>query len=393
MSDWPLVSLGAAGVLAVDCEHKTPTDAGTGYPYVAIPQMIEGRLDVSSARRITQSDFLAWTRKARPQPYDVVMSRRCNPGETAYPPKDLDFAVGQNLLLLRSDGERLFPPFLRWIVRGPAWWVQVAKYINVGAVFDSLRLPDIAKFELPLPPLDDQRAIAQVLGMLDYKIEANKRLELLVRSYLDALTVTLTRLPSTPLSALVQSSRELVEPGTVEAPRVEHFSIPAFDMGAMPEFAAPSSIKSGKFAIRGPRVLVSRLNPRRPRVWYAVPSRGIAIGSTEFLVLDSLSPYSLATVWLAVTSDAFTGAMQRRATGTSGSHQRIRPADALSIEVSDTRLADQSVLSEVAALLQRTNQSRVESRTLGALRDALLPELLSGRLRVEQARAQVKARI
>jgi len=77
---------------------------GSGYPYVAIPQMKEGRLDVSSARRISHADYVEWTRKARPQPGDIVLSRRCNPGETAYPTPGLEFAVGQNLLLLRPSG-------------------------------------------------------------------------------------------------------------------------------------------------------------------------------------------------------------------------------------------------------------------------------------------------
>jgi type I restriction enzyme S subunit len=64
---------------------------------------------------------------------------------------------------------------LRWLVRGPAWWEQVGKYINVGAVFDSLRCADILKFELPVPPISDQLAIAEVLWALDDKIDLNRR--------------------------------------------------------------------------------------------------------------------------------------------------------------------------------------------------------------------------
>jgi type I restriction enzyme S subunit len=62
------------------------------------------------------------------------------------------------------------------LVRGPHWWEQVSRFLNVGAVFDSLRCADIPQFELLVPPLSDQKAIAHILGTLDDKIELNRRM-------------------------------------------------------------------------------------------------------------------------------------------------------------------------------------------------------------------------
>jgi type I restriction enzyme S subunit len=391
VTDWPLVSLGGAGITVIDCDHRTPPAASSGYPYVAIPQMRDGRLDFSTARRIKPEDYVAWTRKALPQENDVVLSRRCNPGDTAYVPANVEFAVGQNLLLLRSDGTKVYPSFLRWIVRGAEWWSQVAKYINVGAVFDSLRLPDILNFTLHLPPIAEQRGIAYLLGAIDAKVESNARVAAGARACLRALAKTLAGLPSAPLSTLVRASRETLDPHDLGSARIEHFSIPAFDAGTMPDVSPASSIKSGKFAIRGPRVLVSRLNPRTPRVWYAVPSLDTAVASTEFLVLEGPDSGPLAAVWLAVTGESFTAEMQQRATGTSGSHQRVRPADALAIEVPNTARAEPAVLDEAEALLRVMHQRQVESSILADLREALLSELLSGRVRVPEARQYVEA--
>jgi type I restriction enzyme S subunit len=249
----------------------------------------------------------------------------------------------------------------------------------------------LAGVPVVLPPLEEQRAIADTLDALDDKIESNRRVALCARACIDGLTFALRDLPLTALSSLAAVSRDVIDPATLTTGSVEHFSIPAFDVEIMPERTAPSSIRSGKFAILGPRVLVSRLNPGTPRVWYAVPSTGTGLGSTEFLVLDHPMHDSLAQIWLAVTGEPFTHEMQRRATGTSGSHQRVGPADAMAIEVPDTRLTDERVLAEADALLRLAHQARVESQALGALRDALLPELLSGRLRVPEAREQVEA--
>ena len=176
MREWRLMSLREAKVSLIDCDHRTPPASDAGYPYVAIPQLRAGRLDLTGVRRITRDHYIEWTRKAKPIAHDVILSRRCNPGETSVAPHDLEFALGQNLVLLRADGTEVYPPFLRWLVRGPGWWEQIDKFINVGAVFDSLRCADVPKFELLIPPFSEQRGIAHILGTLDDKIELNRRM-------------------------------------------------------------------------------------------------------------------------------------------------------------------------------------------------------------------------
>ena len=184
---WPIMSLSEAGVSLLDCEHRTPPSSERGYPYVGIPQVKDGRIELTDVRHITQEHFLDWTRKAKPQPFDVVLSRRCNPGDTGFVPPGLHFALGQNLVLLRSDGERVLKPFLRWLVRSPQWWTQVRKYINVGAVFDSLKCADIPEFRLAIAPLSDQRAIARILGTLDDKTDLNRQMNATLEAMARAL--------------------------------------------------------------------------------------------------------------------------------------------------------------------------------------------------------------
>ena len=185
---WPLMSLRQAGVSLIDCEHRTPPATDEGYPYVGIPQIRNGRLDLDGSRFIAEEHYRAWTRKARPEPFDVVLSRRCNPGETGYVSPGLGkFAVGQNLVLLRSDGKTVMKPFLRWLSRGPEWWAQVEKYVNAGAVFDSLKCADIPEFELPIPTLYEQHTIAHILGTIDDKIELNRSMNATLEAMARAL--------------------------------------------------------------------------------------------------------------------------------------------------------------------------------------------------------------
>ena len=183
---WASMELSEAGVSVLDCEHKTPPDAGEGYPYVAIPNLVDGRLDLSTVRRVSDAHFREWTRRVRPRSGDIIVTRRGRVGDSAAVPDGLDCAIGQNLVILRSDGSRVDQGFLRWAARGQLWDEEVNRLRNVGAVFDSLNVRDVARIRISVPRLAEQRAISAVLLALDAKISSNYRL----RSRLDGIATT-----------------------------------------------------------------------------------------------------------------------------------------------------------------------------------------------------------
>lgn len=185
--DWRTMTLNQAGVILIDCDHKTPKAVEHGQPYIGIPQLKNGRITLAGARLISPEDFSHWRRKALPIPNDVVLSRRCNPGETAYVSEGLNIALGQNLVLLRATNANVYPPFLRWLTQGPAWWNQVNNFINVGAVFNSLKCVDIPKFSVYLPPYKKQIKISEILCSLDEKIQINEHINKTLEQMAQAL--------------------------------------------------------------------------------------------------------------------------------------------------------------------------------------------------------------
>ena len=185
-ASWQKLTLKNAGVSLIDCDHRTPPAADTGYPYIAIPQIKNGHIELDGVRKISPEHYAEWTRKLKPQANDVIVVRRCNSGDSAWVPRGLECAIGQNLVVLRSDGKRVMPEFLRWLVSGPDWWEQVRKFINVGAVFDSLKCREIPHFELTIPPIEAQQEITTLLGALDDRItllrETNATLEAIAQA-------------------------------------------------------------------------------------------------------------------------------------------------------------------------------------------------------------------
>jgi type I restriction enzyme S subunit len=238
--------------------------------------------------------------------------------------------------------------------------------------------------QVHVPSRDEQRAIAEVLRALDDKIAANTRIAATAEGL--ALGIA-SRWPSTvPVEEIALLARRTVKPEAVESPRVAHYSLPAYDAHHAPEVEPPSSIQSSKFAVERPSVLISKLNPRFPRVWNLPSLRPEpALASTEFVVLEPRFS-STSVLWSLLAQPRLGSALEELVSGTSSSHQRVKPADILAVMVADPRAVPESEQVQVESLVLRAEAARAENRTMSSTRDALLPALMSGTLSVGEAR-------
>ena len=409
--EWKRTSLREAGVTLIDCDHRTPPAADSGYPYVAIPQLKEGRLALADVRRISPEHFADWTRKAKPQHHDVILSRRCNPGETAFVPDGLECALGQNLVLLRSDGTKIFPPFLRWLLNGPDWWEQVGTFINVGAIFNSLKCADIPNFKMPLPPLPEQKAIAAILGSLDDKIELNRRMNATleamaralfqswfvdfdpVRAKLDGrVSVGLDPDTATLFPGSFQESPIGPVPHGWEVGRLDEvltlqrgFDLPTPDRthGIYPVLAAsgPNGCHD-KFMVRGPGVTTGRSGVLG-RVFFVHGDFWPLNTSLWVKEFNRVSPSYAFHLLRGLDFEMFNAGSAVPTLNRNHVHNLpvVMPPKRL-IEVFD---------AQVMALMKQQMENENQSRTLATLRDTLLPKLLSGELSVAGASAELAA--
>ncbi len=425
--EWPILSLAEAGVTLLDCDHRTPPAAPEGYPYVTIPQIKDGRLDLSDVRRIAEEHFLDWTKKTRPMANDVVVVRRCSPGDSAHVPPGLEFALGQNLVLLRADGTRVAPVFLRWLVRSPSWWEQVQRFLNVGAVFDSLKCREIPNFRLPVPPIDQQLLIAEVLGSLDEKIALTRRMN----QTLEDMAQTLFRswfVNFDPVRAKAKGRRPEGMDGAMAA--LFPNRLVESELGNIPEGWANSSIYDVASAAYGtpfasrlfnsqgdglPLIRIRDLSTHAPTTFtrevldrqIVVDPGDIVVGMDgEFRVHHWRGPRSLMNqrvckfvpapgVSRVFVAQSLIGPMrffENTKAGTTVIH--LGKADIDTIKIVKPPMSIQQVFGNLAEpLLERVLLNEAEARTLADLRDTLLPRLLSGDIRVGEAEAKLAASV
>jgi type I restriction enzyme, S subunit len=434
VADWRRMSLREAGVQLIDCDHRTPPAADTGHPYIAIPQLKDGRLALADARRISPEHYAEWTRKAKPQHDDAIVSRRCNPGESAYVPAGLECALGQNLVLLRADGRSVFPPFLRWLVSGPAWWEQVGTFLNVGAVFDSLRCADIPNFKLLFPPVFEQEAIASVLGALDDKIELNRRmnatLEAMARALftswfvdfdpvrakldgqaplgMDTTTAALfsSAFRDSRLGAIPQGWRigSILEQASLLSGGTPKTDVATFWNGAVPWASAKDVSQCGEAFLVATERTITELGVEQsstkviPELSTVVVARGATTGRLAMIghaMAMNQTCYGLHSK-LEAPFALYCHATHFIDRVVLGGHGSIFDTITTStFEATEVLLPPADVVlafnRQVAPLFRQILANLHQSRTLVDLRDALLPRLLSGELCVPKSVAHFEA--
>ena len=330
-------------------------------------------------------------RQFRVEPGDVLLSTSASLGEVAVVDESARGAIPYTgIIAFRPKSDRIHPRFIQFALTAPSFKRQI-EAMGVGSVMRHFGPSHLRRMTVELPPIAQQVAIADVLGALDDKIAVNER----IASTAESLSITLASEDlwnvRIPLGDLAEHVKEQVAPTSIEAARVAHYSLPAFDQGRLPEITDPGEIKSAKFRVSAAAVLLSKLNPGTPRVWNVEPDPGLpALASTEFLVLRPKFGIHPSELWAVCNQAGFRDDVANKATGTSNSHQRARPADILASHVVDPRSMRTSSREQIVSLCARAKLARIESQKLADLRDALLPGLMLGAIQVRDAEKAVE---
>jgi type I restriction enzyme S subunit len=250
-----------------------------------------------------------------------------------------------------------------------------------------------------VPPPAEQRAIASVLGSLDDKIELNRRmnetLEALAQSLFKSWFVDATQ------SALPKGWREstIGEEVRVVGGSTPSTTKPEFWEGGTHHWATPKDLSNlnspvlleteRKITDAGIQQISSGLLPvgtvllssRAPIGYLVIAEVPVAVNQGFIgMICDGSLPNHYVRLWTKANKDAIEG----RANGTTFmeiSKGNFRP---IPVIVPPKPILD-DFQKQVEPLHRRVVSNLKESRTLAALRDALLPKLLSGELRVSPA--------
>jgi len=178
MNNWPRVPVSDLCSLIVDCVNKTApsVEQDTQYKMIRTTNIKNGRISLTGCRSVSKETFEIWTKRAKVERGDVLLTREAPMGEVGRVNFDADVFLGQRIVQYRPDPEKLASEYLLYSFLSPSLQSQFKRHDSSGSTVSHIRVPDCLKFEIPLPPLHDQRKIAAVLSAIDGKIDCNNRI-------------------------------------------------------------------------------------------------------------------------------------------------------------------------------------------------------------------------
>lgn len=369
---WPLRTIGDVTTVVGGSTPSTkdPSNFSGNIPWLTPKDLSRPHYRYVSCgeRNISRKGLASCSARLIP-PGTVLLSTRAPIGYVAI--AACPMATNQGFRNLIPGDELLSEYLYYWLVTN----VSELKRHATGSTFSELSGRALRQIGIPVPPLVVQRKCIQVIGTLDDKSDLNRRM----MGVLDQIICTIYRdwfidfgpvranalckepyLPSDlwkqfsstfersrqmgnipagwhvcTLGEIVKIHRRTVRPSQESERLVEHYSIPAFDRYGEPVIDRECNIKSAKNVIPSqPVVLLSKLNPSRPRVW--IPDYSLdrpQLASTEFLVCEPTVDIGQGFLYGLFRSATFRDIMQGMVTGTSKSHQRVSPSALLCLPV------------------------------------------------------------
>jgi len=297
----------------------------------------------------------------------------------------------KNTIRILSRDPRLDIEYLYWLLQEENRWPQR------GSAQPFISQTDARDLRVRLPPLSEQRAIAEVLGALDDKIEANRTMgTVLVR----LIRATWSRMfesgdegwPVMPIGEVVS-----VVGGSTPSTNVEEFwrgTVAWATPRDLSRLSFPPLMTTERHITeRGLQQISSGLLPvgtvllssRAPIGYLAIAEIPVAINQ-GFIALPPTGKLPSLYMWQWLHNNL--DAIKERSNGTTFmevSKASFRP---MPIGIPPPHLVE-NWMTFADPAYRRLVAAEKETRVLASLRDSLLPKLLSGELRVRQAEESV----
>ncbi len=403
MSDhWPAVTFNdliVDGVLEIGDGYRAKLEelGGDGPIFVRAGKLTERGFNWSDSERFN-SELAPKLASKFGQPEDTVITTKGNSvGRTGYVPhRAPEFVYSPHLSYWRClDRTRLVPGYLRYWARSPEFEAQLRAMAHSTDMAPYLSLQDQRRLQFALPPIEHQNATASVLGTLDDMIAVN---ESCLRSAHQLMKYHFELAMTQGSVAATIGDVAKVFDGPHATPE---------KTASGPWFLSISSLQNGRLVLTDSAHLgeqdfahwTRRVTPSAGDVLFSYETRlgeaaimpdGVraCLGRRMALLrprIDVLGPRTLLQSYLG---ESFQETIRQRAVH-GATVDRIPLTELPAWPITVPERADR-LESLLGAIDDMAAQRERENETLAALRETLLPKLMSGEIRVRDAEKVVE---
>ena len=363
---------------------KTPNKVERGIPLITAKIVKNGRIETPT-EFLPAEEYRDWMVRGYPQVGDVVLTTEAPLGEVAQL-KDDKIALAQRIVCLRGKEDALDNTYLKYFLMSNIGQYRL-KARETGTTVTGIKQSELKEVLIDYPNYELQQKIASILSSLDSKIELNRRIndnleqqaqawlnELLDR-YANSTTVLIHEI------AEINPKRNLSK-GT-SAKCIEMANLPT--TGSFPNGWIEKEYNGGMKFCNGD-TLIARITPCLENGKTAfinfLDKNEIAYGSTEYIVISAKSNYSSSFFYFLARNHDFVDYAVKNMNGSSG-RQRVS-GDTISkyrIPVIPREKLE-SFTNHAEIALKTIKNNSLQNMRLSMTRDALLPKLMSGELKV-----------
>ena len=277
--------------------------------------------------------------------------------------------------------------------------------MDSGSAIPSTDRYQIYSLPIEVPSISTQRRIVDVLDSITTKIELNRQIndnleqqaKALYKSWFvdfepfkdgDFIESEIGEIPAgwsiVKFSDISETPKKTINPQKFPDTTFYHYSLPACDNGLIPEIQIGKDIMSNKIIMQNNTTLFSKLNPRIKRIWFTGEVLPNSICSTEFIPFRAKYDMESSYIFSIVNSDAFYATVMGCVNGATGSHQRFHAEDTEDFLCPYNKDVVNEFSKLVEPILSQIHDLRHENVMLASTRDALLPKLMSGELKINE---------
>ena len=338
-------------------------------------------------------------------PGDVLLTMMGSVGFATVFPKDAQRGImDSHLLRIRVNLEKILPEYMALLFTGYSLIKMQIQRLSQGAIMSGLNTSLVKAIKIPLPPLEEQKKIAEVLRSIDEAIQAVDesitRLERLKKGAMETLLtrgINHTRFKTVELNGRkieIPEEWEVVELGEVAERRNE--SVNPANMGNVPfvglehiepgnirlsQWGNSSEVKSSKSKFYPGDILYGKL---RPYLDKAVIADFEGICSTDIIVIKAKEDKTIPEylIWV-IHSKGFIEYAKKTMKGVN--HPRTSWKSIKQFQIPLPPLEEQKKIAEILRTIDEAIEAkRAKKEKLERMKKAVMEKLLTGEVRIRQ---------
>jgi type I restriction enzyme, S subunit len=166
--EWEVLPAHQVCEAVTDCKNRTPPFCEQGFPVVRTCNIRNGRLILEDLRCTDAASYREWTSRGEPLAGDILITREAPIGEVCLVPAGMQPCLGQRVMLYRPNRSRVSSQFMLFALQS-AGIQERLRVLAGGSSVGHVRVGDIRKLVIPVPPLAEQATIAAVLSTIDQR--------------------------------------------------------------------------------------------------------------------------------------------------------------------------------------------------------------------------------